>query len=945
MRNRLFLLSTCLFICITLYLVFVTTQDRKPVESPSLTSAEIPQITRSVSSTKTEDTKARQAYEHMRLRNPETDVIPQNMRARELAFAKKLPIKRTFSPKQRSAETWSYRGPDNVGGRTRALAIDINFDGSSNRRILAGGVSGGMYKSEDGGASWELTSNLDEIASVTAVAQDPSNPNTWYYGTGEFDGNSASGFGASYLGFGMYKSTDGGNSWTLLESTTSGEFTNFGNGPNDPVRADDLFDFVWDIEVHPNGTVYVGGWGVILTSTDGGATWTNSLETLGNSADIAIASDGSVYGALSREGTNTPAANFGIFRQNGSTWTQISPTNLVGDPYRIVLDVAPSDPNTVYAFVQTTAAGGQTSEHQLFRYNASTNTWTDLSASLPSETAPGPGGASPLDGGPAGIVSQGGYNMLIKVSPENPNTFWLGGTNLYRTTDGGATYTRVGGYASPYTAAVYNNHYVDQHSMAFYPHLQNALISGNDGGLFTTNNALQGTQTWTPLNNGYRTAQFYSIALDPSAGSPNFLIGGMQDNGSFTTEVMDGTADWRDVFSGDGGFADVVPGGNTFYASAQLGDVFRFRQQGIQLAFTNVSPANAQDFLFITPYTLDPGNANVMYIAAGDRVWRNSNLNGIPDFQNDPTTMGWSQLTNATGNGLFVTALGVPDQGGVADVMYFGTSNGQTSDLIRVDNPAANGPGTSILPTGVVPGSFTSSISINEFDEQEMLVTYSNYSVPSVFHSTDGGATWTNIEGNLSGDDGPSVRWSHIMPVTGGAAYFLATSTGIYSTRSLNGASTVWELEGPDSIGNVVVNMLDGRSSDGLLVAATHGRGVYSANVAEAGNPVSNEDEIELPQTARLDQNYPNPFNPETTISYELGRAGQIELAVFDATGRRIRVLESGLRNAGTHEIQWNGRDENGITMASGTYFYRLQVLGNELGSEQVLTGQMVLLK
>ena len=167
----------------------------------------------------------------------------------------------------------------------------------------------------------------------------------------------------------------------------------------------------------------------------------------------------------------------------------------------------------------------------------------------------------------------------------------------------------------------------------------------------------------------------------------------------------------------------------------------------------------------------------------------------------------------------------------------------------------------------------------------------------------------------------------------------------MYSTRSLNGAGTVWELEGADTIGNVVVNMLAGRSTDGLLVAGTHGRGVYSANVAGAGNPVSNEDEVELPQSARLEQNYPNPFNPETTIKYELGKAGQIQLAVFDATGRRVNVLDTGLRNAGSHEVQWDGTDQSGRVMASGTYFYRLHVLGTEQGSEQVLTGHMILLK
>ena len=112
----------------------------------------------------------------MRLRNPETGVIPQDMRARELAFAKKLPVKQTLAAKNGTAEEWSYRGPDNVGGRTRALAIDINYDGSTNQRILAGGVSGGMYKSEDGGASWQLTSNLDQIASVNGCSTGPKQP-------------------------------------------------------------------------------------------------------------------------------------------------------------------------------------------------------------------------------------------------------------------------------------------------------------------------------------------------------------------------------------------------------------------------------------------------------------------------------------------------------------------------------------------------------------------------------------------------------------------------------------------------------------------------------------------------------------------------------------------------------------------------------------------------
>ena len=151
------------------------------------------------------------------------------------------------------------------------------------------------------------------------------------------------------------------------------------------------------------------------------------------------------------------------------------------------------------------------------------------------------------------------------------------------------------------------------------------------------------------------------------------------------------------------------------------------------------------------------------------------------------------------------------------------------------------------------------------------------------------------------------------------------------------------EQESPDGIGNVVVSMLASRVSDGLLVAATHGRGVFSANVE--GTITSNEDGIEVPTEARLQQNYPNPFNPETTIQYELSTAQHVELSVYDATGRRVKVLENEFKNAGTHEVQWNGTNQGGRTVASGTYIYRLHVLSNNGSIEQSLSGQMVFLK
>ena len=938
MKNRL-IAGTCILLAfIVIYTSFSHTQETQPEGLTAFADIEAPAIPRSATYQKGDDAVSRFDFEQRMLSNPGSGTIPRNMRTKELAFAKNLPVKPSAG--KQGLETWTSRGPDNIGGRTRALAIDLNYDGSTNRRVLAGGVSGGMYKSEDFGESWDLVSPIDKLASVTAVAQDPTNPSVWYYGTGEFSGNSAGVRGAFYFGHGIFKSTDSGNTWTQLASTINGD-TGFGPPPNDLNSADDLFDFVWDIEVHPTtGAVYVGGWGAVLVSTDGGNSWTNSLETNGNRADIEITSDGTVYAALSKDGTSSQI--FGIYRQNGANWTDISPPAMVSDPFRIVLDSAPSDPNQLYALVQSNSAGNQTEDHQFFWLDAANNAWSDLTNSLPEVTTPSPTGQNPIAGGPAEFVSQGGYNFMVKVSPNNPDVVWIGGTNLYRSTDGGLNFTRVGGYASAYTTNLYSNHHPDQHNMAFLPTNPNVAISSHDGGLSVTTNVLEANQTWTSLNNGYQTTQFFTIAIDPepTSATQNSLLGGMQDNGTYSTDAFNPTAPWEDIFGGDGSFAAIVPGGETIYASAQEGFVFRFQGN----TFTNVAPAGGSNFLFITPFILDPNDPNVMYIAAGDQVWRNSNLSGIPNFSNDPTNVGWSVLNNASDNGNTVTALAAPKQGFTANVMYFGaTLDESITRLVRVNNPANNGSGEDITPSGVTPGSWTSSIVINEIDELEILVTYSNYGVPSVFHTTDGGLTWANIEGNLSGDDGPSVRWAAIMPTTIGATYFLATSTGLYSTSNLNGASTVWEQESPDGIGNVVVSMLASRVSDGLLVAATHGRGVFSANVE--GTITSNEDGIEVPTEARLQQNYPNPFNPETTIQYELSTAQHVELSVYDATGRRVKVLENEFKNAGTHEVQWNGTNQGGRTVASGTYIYRLHVLSNNGSIEQSLSGQMVFLK
>ena len=159
----------------------------------------------------------RAEWEHARLANPETGTIPANMRAKELAFARK--ITNQYAAKAPGVDyNWSWLGPRNVGGRTRALALDVMDENI----MLAGGVSGGLWRTIDGGQSWNKVTPSDGHHSVTCIIQDkrPNKTNNWYYGSGEARGNSASkSFSAFYSGNGVYHSSDNGLTWTSLVQT------------------------------------------------------------------------------------------------------------------------------------------------------------------------------------------------------------------------------------------------------------------------------------------------------------------------------------------------------------------------------------------------------------------------------------------------------------------------------------------------------------------------------------------------------------------------------------------------------------------------------------------------------------------------------------------------------------------------------------------------------
>ncbi len=862
-----------------------------------------------------DDPNARVRHEWIMLRDPVTMQIPKDIKKKELEFARSLPVKEQFNALNKtgnqSAVNWISRGPWNVGGRTRALGVDV-----SNLNVInAGGVSGGMWRSADGGGTWTMSSAASSLASVTCLAQDTraGQTATWYYGTGEYRGNSASsGSNGSYTGDGIFKSTNNGASWTLLPATSTGV----------PQTFDNFFDYVWNVAVSPaNGNVFAATYGAIFRSTNGGTNWSVVLggaSPYSAFTDVQIDAAGNIYATGDAGGGMS-----GVWKSStgaSGSWTNISPADLPSSTRRIVIGIAPSNDNTLYFVAETPSFG--LNNHSFWKYNATTNTWTNRSVNLPAFGAP-----------VGNFDSQGSYDLVIKVKPDNENVVFIGGSNLYRSTDGFATTGNtawVGGYSTANNISLYPNHHPDNHSLAFIPGSPAILISGHDGGISKTTNDLASPVVWSFLTSGYLTTQFYTIAIDHGTNGSNTIIGGLQDNGTWKTTSPSGTATWTSIYGGDGAFSAIANGEGSDYASSQNGTTYRFF--GAQ--FARVDPTGGAGYLFINPFVLDPNNSNIMYFAGGNYAWRNSDLTAIPAGSNSTTSVNWARLNNSMVAGsTSVSALAV-SKTNPTNRLYIGHSAGS---VVRVDGANTGDPtGTTVTPAGVAANSYVSSIAIDPTDGSKVLLTYSNYSIISIYYSTDAGVSWTNVEGNLSGATGPSCRAAAIVPGTVGVNnYYVGTSTGLYSTILLNGASTVWSQEGAGTIGNVVVSYLDSRPSDGAIVAGTHGRGVYSGNVLTGVNENPN-----VITEFKLHQNYPNPFNPSTTVEFEIPSASKVRIAVFDVLGRSVRLLKEGTYDQGKYSTSFNGEG-----LASGVYICRLEAQSLTGSGKIIQERKMVLAK
>jgi len=842
--------------------------------------------------------QARIAHEFNMQKNPVTGEIPREDKLREKEMSHEIMRRDTES--RAVSTTYELRGPTNLGGRTRSLVIDIS-DNTGNT-MLAAAISGGVFRTTDGGASWTKVSSNGEIHNATAIVQDPrtGNQNIWYYATGESLGNSTSETGAFYLGRGIWQSTDSGLNWTQIPGTNSSQET-----------FDNLYDIVTNLAVSPlNGDLLIANLGTVSryngVSLTTELTITNGYNT-SKITDVVVADSGRVYAGFS--GNSGTFSGVWTSPTGNGSWTQIAANTTPAawsQSGRVVLALAPSDQDILYALFtngNNNTNQSPAKEADLWRWDQGTSTWTDYSTKIPDEVDIPYDPISQTNGGQGNdpFSVQGGYDLVVSVKPDNANFVVIGGTNAYKisniVTD--ATFTRIGGYAGPDAYNLYNvgdTHHPDIHALVFNPFNSAQLFSGTDGGIHRTDNINAGSVSWTHLNNNYVTYQYYHVGIDQQNGSDG-VIGGAQDNGTTvggTIFSQPNTTDMNFYFGGDG-IASAISRDDAcvpFFFGAQNG--FLVRDCPGSLALIAPTGSSSQ---FITYFHLDPDNNNALYYAGLSTLYRTTASSSVTS--GTWTTLGTTANIGRVGENFvrFATTRGTYNA--ATSYLLMGTNAG---GVVRLDDPQNVASISFANTVDISPPSATgycTGLAIHPTNPDIVMVTYSNYGVTNIYvtsNATAASPTWTVAEQNLSLF---SIRSAMITEAAGEINYFVGTARGLYS--SPDPTTTNWAIEAPTQIGFAVVSSMDYRPSDNKLLIGTHGNGMYMGTVSS---------------TLSVDS-----FEGKGNLSFGDDSFSNVGYSIFDLTGKKINT---GLL-----------RDENKINVESlnaGIYIVELKS-GNKIST------------
>jgi len=692
-----------------------------------------------------------------------------------------------------SGVSWEERGPNNIAGRTRALMWDPND--MTHKKVWAGGIGGGLWYTDDITATspvWNKVNDFWNNIAISAIAYNPGNTQELYVGTGEGWRNDNN----FQAGSGMWKSSNGGSTWSLLANTDPGSGS-----------IDSDWRYINKIVVKSNGYVFAttkgrtGPYGGIMRSTDGGNTWTKVLSvypgTYNWGADIEVAANGDLYcsfGVLTfgRVYKSTNANNGAL-----GTWTDLSSNIVLANVERIELACAPSDSNIIYAVARI--YNGTANDIGWFKVSIDRGTtWSQIA--IPRLVD---------DGTTHFTRGQGTYDLILAVHPTNPNYVLAGGIDLHRTTNGGTSWTGIshwtGSFGKPYVHA-------DQHMILFRPGDSNQAIFSNDGGVFYSTNAGDGSATpvFSAKNTGYNVTELQTCAVKNTVNNHYFLTGS-QDNSTqrFSMPQMNSTVV---VIGGDGGYAHI----DQLNPSIQLGSIVNniiYRSLDGGLSFSLI--LNENTGWFVCPSEYD-SQRKIFYSCANSGMLKK--ISGVD------AAFTISDITILAGSAKACALKLSPFN----DVLFAGMDNGQ---IYKLTNPSTGSPTPTRIDNGVTPITnigWVSSIDVGANDNQ-ILVTYSNYGVISVWETTDGGSHWYNKEGNLP--DIP-ILWILYNPDNRNQV-LAATEIGVWSTDNFQpgtSAAPVWGTSN-NGLANTRCTMLRYRSADKLVAVSTAGRGLFTSDI------------------------------------------------------------------------------------------------------------------
>ncbi|WP_196886924.1 T9SS type A sorting domain-containing protein [Aureivirga sp. CE67] len=823
-------------------------------------------------------------------------------------------------PGESNDNSWEFVGPNNVGGRTRALLFDPND--ASGETVFSGSVSGGLWKNtniSNPNSSWEKVEGVPHNLNVSCIISDPTNPQIMYLGTGEQYTNGAA------TGDGMYKSTDGGNNWESLDfnieyddQLINEEFF-FKSGFNFITKITprvvnnslELYVGVGGVFASASGNEQIDYLGILNTglykSVDEGVTWERieseimkqnfgSDEVYFIPNDIEIATDNSIWIST----MNVPGVNAGagkVFNSvDGENWEL---KTLLPNANRVELAVSSSNPGMLVALTENM---NNINPVSLYKTNNKFSTITPLPLPHDADT-----GIADNDF----TRNQAFYNLMLELDPNNDNIVYVGGIDLFRASDGvvsSSSWRQISKWSN-------NNNlfgldcslvHADQHAMVFHPTNSNKALFGNDGGVYYANNLqnAENSETISERNKGYNTTQFYhgSISQVENEEGEFFVVGGTQDNGTHVVSYPNQQS--TRIRGGDGAFCEIHES-DTYLIDSYVYNSYRYVDIENESEYYLESNNNGD---FINAAALDH-NLDILYANGSFQNPQNGDYSYlIYRYQ-----LGVSSAQRSEIFSYFIT--GAPTTFKVSpytedsSLLLVGTEDGK---IIRI--PEANLP----EPNSTVIGDFLGSISDIEFgkDENHILVTIHNYGVDNIFYTSNGGETWENKEGTGLPDIPVKCILQNPLPDTTTDTQTLeneviiGTELGVWKTTNFLSENPTWS-HSYNGMSDVKVVDLDLRKSDSKVLATTHGAGMFVGEFI-TDNPIIigiDEDKYSSSEISV----YPNPTVDFINIKSKVNFTKAI-VNVFDLQGKLVL----------TKELKGNSSSIDIQNLEPGTYILNL---------------------